>query len=200
MATFELSDRFGRRRTARSVSSRMRERISVSIRQGGTLVALMSESDKALSVLPLGRSFADFYRSEVAGQVRRAALLTGSSDVAHDVVHEAFVEIFRRWDHLDHAGPYLNRAVLNRCRDVARAQRRRGGFMTRLVADEPNSWDAEPIADLLDVLPFNQRAVIVLRFYVGLNNVEIAEALGCAPGSVGPWLYRALRQLRKVMP
>jgi DNA-directed RNA polymerase specialized sigma24 family protein len=52
----------------------------------------------------------------------------------------------------------------------------------------------------LDVLPFNQRAVVVLRFYVGLNNVEIAEALGCATGSVGPWLDRALKQLRKVMP
>jgi RNA polymerase sigma factor (sigma-70 family) len=160
----------------------------------------MSDSDQVLRVLPLGRSFADFYRLEMAGQVRRAALLTGSSDVAHDVVHAALVEVFRRWDRLDHPGPYLNRAVLNRCRDIARAQRRRSGILVRLADDEPTSWDVEPIADLLDVLPFNQRAVIVLRFYVGLNNVEIAEALGCAPGSVGPWLDRALKQLRKVMP
>jgi RNA polymerase sigma factor (sigma-70 family) len=160
----------------------------------------MSDTDKALRELPLDDSFADFYRSEVVGQVRRAALLTGSSDLAHDVVHEAFVSIFRRWDHLDHPGPYLNRAVLNQCRDIARAQRRRGGPMARLDVHEPSSWDAEPIADLLDVLPFNQRAVVVLRFYVGLNNVEIAEALGCAPGSVGPWLDRALKQLRRVMP
>lgn len=160
----------------------------------------MSDTDKALSVVPLDSSFADFYRSELVGQVRRAALLIGSSDLANDVVHDAFVSIFRRWDHLDHPGPYLNRAVLNQCRDIARRQRRRGGPMMRLDAHEPTSWDAEPIADLLDVLPFNQRAVVVLRFYVGLNNVEIAEALGCSPGSVGPWLDRALKQLRKVMP
>ena len=61
-------------------------------------------------------------------------------------------------------------------------------------------WDSEPIADLLDGLPFNQRAVIVLRFHIGLSNVEIADALDCPPGSVGPWLNRALEHLRKVMP
>ena len=160
----------------------------------------MSDTDKALSVLPVDQSFADFYRSELVGQVRRAALLTGSSDLAHDVVHEAFMSVFRRWAQIDNPGPYLNRAVLNRCRDIARAKRRRGGPMMRLDANEPSAWDAEPIADLLDVLPFNQRAVVVLRFYVGLNNIEIAEALGCAPGSVGPWINRALKQLRKVMP
>jgi RNA polymerase sigma factor (sigma-70 family) len=160
----------------------------------------MSDTDEVLTVLPIGHTFSDFYRMEMDGQVRRAALMTGSSDVAHDVVHEAFVEIFRRWDHLDHPGPYLNRAVLNRCRDIARAQRRRIGLISRLATEESSSWDTEPIADLLDVLPFNQRAVVVLRFYGGLNNVEIAEALGCAPGSVGPWLDRALKQLRKVMP
>lgn len=163
-------------------------------------MSVMSALDKAVRVLPVDHSFADFYRAELAGQVRRAGLLTGSSDLAHDVVHEAFVEIFKRWDHLSYPGPYLNRIVLNRCRDINRARRRRVVFISKLAADEPSSWDAEPIADLLDVLPFNQRAVVVLRFYVGLNNIEIADALGCPPGSVGPWLDRALKQLRKVMP
>ena len=71
--------------------------------------------------------------------------------------------------------------------------------MTRVIVDD-TSWDAEPIADLLDTLPFNQRAAVVLKFYVGLSNDEIADALDCPPGSVGPWLDRALKQLRKVMP
>jgi RNA polymerase sigma factor (sigma-70 family) len=151
-------------------------------------------------VEPLARSFADFYRAELAGQVRRAALMTGSAEEGRDLVHDAFVEVFRRWHELDHPGPYLNRAVLNRCRDAARSRQRRGTFASRLIVENAGAWDTEPIADLLDSLPFNQRAVIVLRFYVGLNNYEIAKALGCAPGSVGPWLDRALKQLRKVMP
>ena len=144
-------------------------------------------------------SFADFYRAELDGQVRRAALLTGSTEQANDIAHDAFTEVFRRWDDLDQPGAYLNRTVLNRCRDLARTQSRRGRLMTRIITDD-TSWDAEPIADLLDTLPFNQRAAVVLKFYVGLSNIEIADALDCPPGSVGPWLDRALKQLRKVMP
>lgn len=145
------------------------------------------------------RSFSDFYRSELDGQVRRAALLTGSTEQANDIAHDAFTEVFRRWGELDQPGAYLNRAILNRCRDLARTRSRRGRLMARVVVDDM-SWDAEPIADLLDTLPFNQRAAVVLKFYVGLSNVEIAEVLDCPPGSVGPWLDRALKQLRKVMP
>jgi DNA-directed RNA polymerase specialized sigma24 family protein len=40
---------------------------------------------------------------------------------------------------------------------------------------------------------------VVLRFYGGLTTEEIAQALGCAPGSVGPWITRALTKLRKAL-
>ena len=144
-------------------------------------------------------SFSDFYRAELTGQVRRAALMVGSSELAHDLVHDVFVEMYRRWSTIDEPGPYLNRSVLNRCRDAGRARSRRTRLSDHLRPDLA-VWDSEPIADLLDGLAFNQRAVIVLRFYVGLSNVEIADALDCPPGSVGPWLNRALEHLRKVMP
>ena len=144
------------------------------------------------------RDFTAFYTAEMSGQVRRAALLLGSADQANDVVHDAFTEVFRRWEHLEEPGPYLNRAVLNRCRDVARAQHRRARLSHRLVRAD-TIWNEEPIADLLDGLPFNQRAAVVLKFYVGLSNREIAEALECPPGSIGPWLNRALVHIRKAM-
>lgn len=159
----------------------------------------MSGAQRRLSESSPVRSFSDFYRAEVDGQVRRAALLTGSTEHANDIAHDAFTEVFRRWEQLDQPGAYLNRAVLNRCRDLARTRTRRARLMARIASDEW-SWDGEPIADLLDTLPFNQRAAVVLKFYVGLSNIEIAEALDCPPGSVGPWLDRALKQLRKVMP
>ena len=158
----------------------------------------MTDTDRTERSVVAG-SFSDFYRAELPGQVRRAALMTGSSDLAHDLVHDVFVEIYRRWESLDDPGPYLNRSVLNRCRDAGRFRARRTRLSDR-YRPELAVWDDEPIADLLDGLPFNQRAVIVLRFYVGLNNVEIADALNCPPGSVGPWITRALENLRKVMP
>ena len=46
----------------------------------------------------IGDAFAVFYRAELAGQVRRAGLMLGSSSSADDVVHDAFVQTYRRWN------------------------------------------------------------------------------------------------------
>jgi RNA polymerase sigma factor (sigma-70 family) len=40
---------------------------------------------------------------------------------------------------------------------------------------------------------------VVLRYYAGLTTDEIASELGCPPGSVGPWIHRALAKLRKAL-
>jgi RNA polymerase sigma-70 factor (ECF subfamily) len=42
-----------------------------------------------------------------------------------------------------------------------------------------------------------QRAVVVLHYYEGLGETEIAGVLGCRPGSIGPLLTRARRRLRR---
>jgi RNA polymerase sigma factor (sigma-70 family) len=144
-------------------------------------------------------SFGEFYRLELDGQVRRAVLLLGSNDLANDVVHEAFVAVYRRWDVLDDPGPYLHIAVLNGCRGIHRQRSRQRRLLPRLVDRAARASDHELIDDLLAELPFNQRAAVVLRFYGGLTTVEIARELGCAPGSVGPWINRALARLRKAL-
>ena len=138
--------------------------------------------------------------SELDGQVRRAVLLFGSNDLANDVVHDAFIAVYRRWDTLDEPGPYLHidcpqplpwdPPPTNPSTTVAAAM-----LMDR---DSPASVD-EHLDDLLAELPFNQRAAVVLRFYGGLTTEEIARELGCAAGSVGPWINRALAKMRKAL-
>jgi RNA polymerase sigma factor (sigma-70 family) len=141
--------------------------------------------------------FRALYEREHAGQVRRAALLLRSIEQAHDVVHDAMAELYSRWDTIAQPGAYLNRAVLNRCRDASRRTRVQRRFLARLVDRAPSPPPDDPLGDLFDHLPFNQRAVLVLRFYAGCSVVEIAETLGCPQGSVGPWLDRALATLRE---
>src|SRR5262245_22633570 len=144
-------------------------------------------------------AFADFYRLELEGQVRRAVLLLGSNDIANDVVHDAFIAVYRHWNSLDEPGPYLHTTVLNACRGVHRQRSRHRRLLPRFVdRGAPASTD-EYLDDLLAELPFNQRAAVVLRFYGGLTTEEIARELGCAPGSVGPWISRALAKLRKAL-
>ncbi len=164
--------------------------------------------------------FADFYRREHEGQVRRAYLLLGGATAAHDVVAEAFIAVFARWADIEEPGPYLNRCVLNGCRDHRRRSPREqpvddpgGGwsqrddqrrFEERVTAGPGIDGrtfdgvdDVDELAEQLLQLPFRQRAAIVLRFYGGYGEEAIAEQLGCRPGTVGSLIHRGLRRLRR---
>jgi RNA polymerase sigma factor (sigma-70 family) len=68
---------------------------------------------------------------------------------------------------------------------------------TRLTPD-PATGHAERDALLAELarLPRRQRAVLVLRYYEALSDAEIAEVLGCAPGTVRGYASRALAALR----
>jgi RNA polymerase sigma factor (sigma-70 family) len=140
-------------------------------------------------------SFVRFYEAEVVRQVRQATLVLGSRQAAQDVVHDVFVEMLARWDDgIAEPGPYLQRAVVNRCRDALRrrtvARRHRSLFRPE---DVP-AVDA-PLYDALARLPVKHRTAVVLRYYLGLSEAEIAAHLGCPAGSVGPWIRRGLDRL-----
>lgn len=148
----------------------------------------------------LDRQFDAFYRAEHDGQVRRAALLLGSDEAAADAVHDAFVAVYRRWGTIAEPGPYLNRCVLNACRDQARTVTRRQRTIARLYDPGDRPANDDVMFDVLSELPFNQRAAVVLRFYAGMTEHEIAEVLECSTGSIGPWIRRALTAMREVLP
>ena len=75
----------------------------------------------ARSVAREADSFAVFYEAEVVQQVRCATLILGSRQAAQDVVHDVFVEVFRKWGRdMAEPGAYLQQAVVNRCRDAVR--------------------------------------------------------------------------------
>ncbi len=167
----------------------------------GTLVRGMGMGEATPSDETLTRpaSFDDFFAVEVTGQVRRATVLLGSIEEANDVVQEAFVRLYQRWATVEAPGPYLNRIVLNLCRDHGRRAISQRSLRQRLVAVSDPPADREVLSDVLAELPFNHRAAIVLRFWGGLTTREIAEQLDCPTGSVGPWIDRGLEAIRKVI-
>jgi len=143
--------------------------------------------------------FPDFYRAELAGQVRRAFLMLGDNEQANDVVSEAMAGVYRNWGALDTPGAYLNRAVLNGCRDVGRRRASSRRLLQRMTPVDAPAATNDVLTDVLAALPFNHRAAVVLRYYAGYTTGEIADALDCAPGSVGPWIERGLAAMRKVL-
>jgi RNA polymerase sigma factor (sigma-70 family) len=141
--------------------------------------------------------FTRFFETEYPGQKRRAAMLVGDTAAAEDIVHDAFVAVWSRWDGLDAPGPYLSRCVLNGCRDLAARRRSRRSRLLALGDRAVPEGPVEILTDVLSRLPFPQRCALVLRYYGGLTTHEIAEVMECPPGSVGPWIERAKARLRK---
>jgi len=146
------------------------------------------------------RTFATLFEAERVPMVRLAYLLVGDEGLAEEVVQDAFAEVYERWDRLDNPGGYLRTCVVNGCR---RRQRRRATERRHLEAADrrapAHDPEARELLDALAALPAGWRAVVVLRFYAGLTQEEIAEALGMRLGTVKSSLHRGLAQLREVV-
>jgi RNA polymerase sigma factor (sigma-70 family) len=136
------------------------------------------------------------YRDERLKLVRLAYLLTGSRDVAEDVVQSAFAAAHSRWSRIEEPVAYLRQAIVNQAKDVHRRRYRRPPDPPELVTHQPDideTWH-----ELRRLSPL-QRAVVVLRFYEDLPLTEIARLLDRPAGTVRSDLHRALDRLRRTL-
>jgi len=146
-------------------------------------------------------SFDEFYRAQYPAAVRLAWLLTRSSSGSEDLVQEAFLEVYRRFDGLTEPQAYLQRALANRCRSWQRREivrrRARPGHSPH-VTDTPSVPDRQ-LLGAVQRLSYRQRFVVVARYWADWSEQEIAAALDCRPGTVKSLSARALAQLHKEM-
>jgi RNA polymerase sigma-70 factor (sigma-E family) len=143
-------------------------------------------------------TLAALHRERYAAMVRLATLLVDSQEIAEEVVQDCFVRLHPRFDRIDDPVAYLRRSVVNACRS---AGRRRTLERSHLRADRPAFAElgVDEILDALAGLPARQRAALVLRYYEDRSEAEIAEALGCRPGTVKSLISRGLARLREVV-
>lgn len=138
---------------------------------------------------------------------RYGYVLTGSSAEAEELVQETLVKVYLGWHRITAEGAPLAYARVAMARTHIsrwRSSTRRTRLEDRVVLDrsrdqrhwETEAADRDAMWRLLEGLPPRQRAVVVLRFYEDLPEREIAEALGCAVGTVKSQLSRALATLR----
>lgn len=147
--------------------------------------------------------------------LRTAYLITQDRMLAQDVVQDAFVRAYERRSQIDPArpfGPWFLRVVVNAAVKAARKEARAvslddPGDSERALADlladpAPGPEDAAGQralqaavqAALLQLSP-PQRAVIVLRYYLGYTENEIAAQLQRPPGTIKSRLYAARQRL-----
>ena len=142
---------------------------------------------------------AALYRDEQPGLVRLAAMLTGRPADADALVHDCFVNLLRREEMPNNAAAFLRTSVTNACRSWHRRGRVRDRHEPTLRATATVTVEAEfdEMSGILDRLPARQRMAVVLRYYENCTGPEIAERLGCRPGTVKSLLNRALEALRE---
>ncbi len=143
--------------------------------------------------------------------VQTAFLITHDPQLAEDVAQDTFVRVYQRIQYFDESRPfvpYLLRSVVNAALNAAEKDSRWVQFgvgadvqqvaelLTEAVSVEERAEYSRlkgEVFQALAALPPRQRAAIVQRYYLGMNEKEMAENLAAAPGTV-KWLLNAARQ------
>jgi RNA polymerase sigma factor (sigma-70 family) len=149
-----------------------------------------------VAVLPTVQ-FEEFFSDRYRSATRFAYLLTGSGEVAEELAQEAFLQVFRRWAEIRNPEAYLSRALVSGARSWGRKERRPASGQPY----GPVEYDADAIAvrDALSTLPDRQREALVLRYFLGCIDREIAEAMGCPVGTVKSLIHRGLARMKEAL-
>jgi RNA polymerase sigma-70 factor (sigma-E family) len=153
----------------------------------------------------LDEEFRDFMRARWPTMVRLAYVLTGDQGHAEDVAQTAFARAYASWPNVRRTGnpeAYVRRIVINenhnRFRKHRVAERLTDAPPEAGIADATSQYDERSaLISALQRLGQKQRAVIVLRYWLGLTESEAAAELNCSVGTVKSQASRALASLRQ---
>jgi len=141
--------------------------------------------------------------------VRLSARIMGNLSDAEDVVQEAYVKAYRslidgQFDQRSRVQTWLYRIVVNGSIDAKRA-RARGAIPSDVLEDV--GWDGarsaearvalSELGEMLEGLPPDQKAALVLKSIEGFSAAEIGEIMGRPEGAVEQLLVRARATLKK---
>jgi RNA polymerase sigma-70 factor (sigma-E family) len=148
--------------------------------------------------------FAEFVSARYPVLVRYGALLTADHGRGEDLAQEALVKTYRAWHRLHPDGDpegYTRRVMAHAAWRARRRMWRREVpsevLPERLGSDPYDTCDtAQLVFAALRALPATQRVILVLRYWAGLSEQEIAAQLGCSVGTVKSRASRAMATLR----
>jgi RNA polymerase sigma-70 factor (ECF subfamily) len=154
-------------------------------------------------------AFSELARGSIDRLFVVANLILSDPAAAEDATQEALVTAWRHIHGLrdpDRFEGWLHRLLVNSCHREARGRQRRGSFEVHVEtfdSPEPDAADLTIDRDQLERgfrrLDTDQRAVLVLHYYLGLRLDEAAEVLGLPPGTVRSRLHRATRAMRAAL-
>jgi RNA polymerase sigma-70 factor (ECF subfamily) len=154
--------------------------------------------------------------------LRMAAISTGSTEEALDIVQDAMMKFATRYAGHDEAdwSPLFHRVLQNAVTDWHRRSRVRNRWRSLIGRRQTDDVDADPMQEVADPLarepgtklaqaqalrrleqaigelPLRQQQAFMLRLWEGMNVRQAAAAMGCTEGSVKTHYSRAVSSLR----
>lgn len=146
-----------------------------------------------------------------------AYIISRDRALAEDIVQAAFVRAFERIQQFDSSrafGPWFMRSVVNDALWAVHQHARHASLEASpytdedsLVSDDPDldtillqAETKEAVWATLDRLSPQQRAALVMRYYLGMSEAEMSSQLDCPPGTVKRRLHDARQRMRQLLP
>jgi RNA polymerase sigma-70 factor (ECF subfamily) len=162
-------------------------------------------SDAALDEVEASRTFEAFYQAEALTLFRRLWLVTGNRAEAEELMQDAFLSVWERWDRvggMDDPIGYLYRTAMN----LFRTRYRRAMLQVRRTVglapsndDFSDADDRQVVHEVLATIPARQRAALVLTEMLGFTSKEAGDALGVTDATVRSLTRHGRDAFRKVM-
>ena len=163
----------------------------------------------------LDRAFEDLYRTHLRDIYSYAYYRIGNHHDAEDLTEQAFLQAYRHFDRARRESdgrplrPWLIRIAQNLASNYYRDRSRRPQTPLEGTDPIPAQHGTEAIAEgreelrqvmgHLDRLPDDRREALIMRFALGMDNREIARALGRTDGATKVLIHRAIKQLQEEM-
>lgn len=152
-----------------------------------------------------GRAFADLMQPLYATAFRVAFALLHDTGEAEDAVQEAAFKAWRKLGTVRSGAPlrpWFLAIVANQCRSV----RRKSWWSTSVLETTAAAIDAPDPDTKLDLhralggLDYDQRLVLVLRYYLDMPYDEVAQVMGISAKAARTRTERAIHRLRPIFP
>lgn len=149
------------------------------------------------------RRVRDLFDVQYRPLCRLAYVILRDAAQAEEAVMDAFVKTFAGWRRIgmmDRPDLYVRRAVVNAC--TSRLRRR--SIESRHLDDHrpitAADFDTQHLVRAaIDELPKRQRLCVVLRYFEDLSEADMAEVLGCSPGTIKSQLSKARVTLKAIL-
>ena len=163
----------------------------------------------------LDRSFSELYRTHLRDVYSYAYYRVGNHHDAEDLTEQTFLQAYRHYERALRESdgrplrPWLIRIAHNLAANYYRDRARRpeSAIEDAAVISAPHTTETlvegreelRQVIEHLELLPEDRREALIMRFALGMDNREIARALGRTDGATKVLLHRAIRQLEGIV-